>query len=139
VSPTFRRPTARVDLSDKEEEEEEDEDEDDEAQQGRGSDRHATLGAFEQQQPAGASADGGEGSSETGAAVEEQQQPPSHALSPATVEIFTHDEIVCLRLIFALFDDNGDDFVDQGELLRYAEETGAVARGLHLHMWLVIR
>lgn len=125
VSPTFRRPTSRVDLSGKEE------DEEDEAQQGGGSDRHATLGAFQQQQPAGASADGGEGGSETGAAAEEQQPPPpSHALSPATVEIFTHDEIVCLRLIFALFDDNGDDFVDQGELLRYAEETGAVARGL---------
>jgi Ca2+-binding EF-hand superfamily protein len=29
---------------------------------------------------------------------------------------------VTLRLIFALFDDNGDDFVEASELLRYAEE-----------------
>lgn len=63
---------------------------------------------------------------------EEEQQPqqssPSHsALTPvAAEEIFTHDEIVCLRLIFALWDDNGDDYVDEGELLRYAEETGAL-------------
>lgn len=118
VSPTFRRPIARVGLGEQEEEEE--------AQQGGGSDLHRAVDTTTQQQPAGASADEGEGSSDTGAAVEEQQS-PSHTLSPATAEIFTHDEIVCLRLIFALFDDNGDDFVDQGELLRYAEETGARA------------
>jgi hypothetical protein len=41
-----------------------------------------------------------------------------------TAEMFTHDEIVTLRLIFSLFDDNGDDYVDMQELMRYAEETG---------------
>ena len=39
-------------------------------------------------------------------------------------EMFTHDEIVTLRLIFSLFDDNGDDYVDMQELVRYSEETG---------------
>ena len=67
-------------------------------------------------------------------AGEQAQQQPSSPLAPvaaaagsaaASTEIFTHDEIVCLRLIFALFDDNGDDYVDEGELVRYAEETGA--------------
>jgi hypothetical protein len=41
---------------------------------------------------------------------------------PTGGEIFTHDEIVTLRLIFALFDDNGDDYLDQHELLRYSGE-----------------
>lgn len=40
------------------------------------------------------------------------------------VEMFTHDEIVTLRLIFSLFDDNGDDYLDMQELVRYSEETG---------------
>lgn len=131
VSPTFRRPAARVGLGDKEEEEQ---------QQQGACDRAPTVENSEQpqqqpqQQPAAASPGEGEGSSETGAAGGQQQ--PSHAQSPAAaVEIFTHDEIVCLRLIFALFDDNGDDFVDEGELLRYAEETGAWVGGWVVRMF----
>lgn len=65
--------------------------------------------------------------------VEDEQQQSgqegaacSRSLGPAcsAPEIFRHDEIVTLRLIFSLFDDNGDDYVDMDELVRYAEETG---------------
>jgi Ca2+-binding EF-hand superfamily protein len=36
---------------------------------------------------------------------------------------------VTLRLIFALFDDNGDDFLEASELERYAEEDEEVGGG----------
>jgi hypothetical protein len=51
--------------------------------------------------------------------------------TPTAPEMFTHDEIVTLRLIFSLFDDNGDDYVDMQELVRYSEETGASHSPLH--------
>lgn len=49
---------------------------------------------------------------------------PKMGRNTTTAEMFTHDEIVTLRLIFSLFDDNGDDYIDMQELMRYSEETG---------------
>ena len=56
--------------------------------------------------------------------------PPNTASSAAPPDdIFTAGEIVTLRLIFALFDDNGDDFLEASELERYAEEDEEVDGG----------
>merc|ERR1712146_254832 len=58
----------------------------------------------------------------------EAKNPTSDIIeSDEEIEVFSEIEIVTLRLIFALFDDNGDDFIDMEELVRYAEETGDYA------------
>ena len=140
VSPTFRRPSFRVNLAGGDGDGEEGE-EDESGRLSRGSSSGSGSGGSN-------SSGGGKGGKcpapasprEPQQQQEKQQGSAADAVAPAApsgelampqaraseeAEVFSHDEIVCLRLIFALFDDNGDDFVDEGELVRYAEETGA--------------
>jgi hypothetical protein len=119
VSPTFRRPLPlplRLPVEDQEDQ------------------QHAASRSGNASQDSAPSSPQGQeqqhrlqGALAAAAVVAEPSQPHGHGQGHATeeTEVFSHDEIVCLRLIFALYDDNGDDFVDEGELMRYAEETGA--------------
>ena len=42
--------------------------------------------------------------------------------------MFSHNELVALRLMFSLFDSDGNDLITRAELEEYAEETGHVAQ-----------
>ena len=46
----------------------------------------------------------------------------------ARTERFTHEELVCLRLMFCLFDADDDDLISRTELSDYAIETGECIR-----------